>query len=99
MLPRMREHACDHEPAARCPGVTPLLTHPGMCLCAADCAVTGGWAGGEAALLQLREQLQREKSAKKAVNAAISSSSSGAKVEPPAPKGGLQPIYVGYGKE
>lgn len=86
-------------PLARCPCVAhnPLLTHPGLCLCAADCAVTGGWAGGEAALLQLREQLQREKSAKKAVNAAISSSSS--KVQPPAPKGGLQPIYVGYGKE
>jgi hypothetical protein len=46
--------------------------------------------------LQLREQLQREKSAKKAANQAISSSS---KVEMPAPKGGLAPIYLGYGKE
>lgn len=57
----------------------------------------GGWAGGEAALLQLREQLQREKSAKKTANQASSSSSS--KVEMPAPKGGLAPIYLGYGKE
>jgi hypothetical protein len=47
--------------------------------------------------LQLREQLQREKSAKKTANQAVSSSSS--KVEMPAPKGGLAPIYLGYGKE
>lgn len=59
---------------------------------------TGGWAGGEAGLWQLREQVQREKAAKKAGGAASSSNSDG-KVQPPAPKGGLQPIYVGYSKE
>lgn len=49
---------------------------------------------------QLREQLQREKAAKKAGSQAVSSSSSSsAKVEMPAPKGGLKPIYVGYSKE
>jgi len=61
---------------------------------------TGGWAGGEAGLWQLREQVQREKAAKKAANAAISgASSSKAKVQPPAPKGDKAPIYVGYGKD
>lgn len=62
----------------------------------------GGWAGGEAGLWQMREQLQREKAAKKAANAAISDSrSSGSRSRPqsPAPKDGLEPIYVGYGKE
>jgi len=59
---------------------------------------TGGWAGGEAGLWQLREQLQREKAAKKATTSQTVSSSS--KVQPPTPKGDKQqPVYVGYGKD
>jgi hypothetical protein len=78
----------------RCADVLSALC-AGACVCVCP---AGGWAGGEAALLQLREQLQREKAAKKAVNSAVSSSSS-AKVQPPPPKDGKAPIYIGYSKE
>jgi hypothetical protein len=59
---------------------------------------SGGWAGGEASLWQLREQLEREKAAKKA-GGSSSSGSSKAAPQVPAAKDGLAPIYLGYGKE
>jgi hypothetical protein len=65
-------------------------------------AGTGGWAGGEAGLWQLREQvLQEKQQAKKASSAPASqtTSTSSKPVQPPAAKDGLAPIYVGYGKE
>lgn len=61
-----------------------------------QCCV-GGWAGGEAGLWQLREQVEREKAAKKAATQKSAASSSRPQM-PPA-KDGLAPIYVGYSKE
>eukprot|EP00879_Flechtneria_rotunda_P010724 GHRR01011206.1.p1 GENE.GHRR01011206.1~~GHRR01011206.1.p1 ORF type:complete len:246 (+),score=79.20 GHRR01011206.1:2-739(+) len=61
--------------------------------------ISGGWAGGEAGLWQLREQVVREKAAKKAAVAKSGQPAGSAPLKPPAPKGGLQPIYVGYSKD
>lgn len=51
---------------------------------------TGGWAGGEAALWQLREEIEEDLSVK---------SDAGPKEYPkPAPKPGAVPQYIGFGK-
>jgi hypothetical protein len=63
---------------------------------------TGGWAGGEAGLWQLREQVMREKAAAKSATKAAAAAATAAAARaasPPAPKDGKQPIYVGYAKE
>jgi hypothetical protein len=61
----------------------------------------GGWAGGEAGLWQLREQVMREKAAAKsgAKPAEPAAAAAARPATPPAPKDGKQPIYVGYAKE
>lgn len=59
---------------------------------------TGGWAGGEAGLWQLREQVLREKAAVKAA-AAQPATPVSRPASPPAPKDGKKPIYVGYSKD
>eukprot|EP00775_Hariotina_reticulata_P004770 gene4770-5020_t len=63
---------------------------------------TGGWAGGEAGLWQLREQvLQEKQQAKKPASSAAgeATSTSSKAVQPQASKDGLAAIYVGYGKD
>lgn len=67
-----------------------LLPHP---------AAPGGWAGGEAGLWQLREQVLKEMDGKNKGSSSAASSSSSKATQPPRPKDGLAPIYVGYGKE
>lgn len=62
-------------------------------------SAVGGWAGGEAGLWQLREQVLREKAAQKAAAQKPAAATSSSKPQVPAPKDGLAPIYVGYGKE
>jgi len=53
---------------------------------------TGGWAGGEAGLWKLREQVLAEKGQKK--EAAVPAGA----VAVPRPDGGKAPIYLGFGK-
>ncbi|KAF8067268.1 hypothetical protein HT031_002315 [Scenedesmus sp. PABB004] len=65
---------------------------------------TGGWAGGEAGLWQLREQVLREKAAAKgakggAAPAAAAAPAPARPASPPAAKDGKAPIYLGYGKD
>lgn len=62
---------------------------------------TGGWAGGEAGLWQLREQVMREQAAAKtgAKAAAAPAPAAARPASPPAPKDGKAPIYVGYAKD
>jgi hypothetical protein len=54
----------------------------------------GGWAGGEAGLWKLREQVLAEKAAKKAPAPPAAPS----KPAVPKPQGGKAPIYLGYSK-
>ncbi|GLC35937.1 hypothetical protein PLESTB_000521200 [Pleodorina starrii] len=56
---------------------------------------TGGWAGGEAGLWQLREQVQKEKATKSAPKAAPKAAAPVAANPPP----GKEAIYVGFNKD
>jgi hypothetical protein len=58
---------------------------------------TGGWAGGEAALWKLREEVQAQKAASKA-GGAPPAPPAPSKPSVPKPQGGKAPIYLGYSK-
>ncbi len=59
---------------------------------------TGGWAGGEAGLWKLREEVLAQKKQQKAA-AAPAAPAPPAKPEVPKPQDGKEPIYLGYGKK
>ena len=48
---------------------------------------------------QLREQVLREKEAKKSGSQKVTAAASSSRSQLPAAKDGLAPIYVGFGKE
>jgi len=58
---------------------------------------TGGWAGGEAGLWKLREEVLEQKKQQKAGGGAAPAAGAG-KPAVPKPQGEKQPIYIGYSK-
>ncbi|KAI8466555.1 MAG: hypothetical protein J3K34DRAFT_433278 [Monoraphidium minutum] len=58
---------------------------------------TGGWAGGEAALWKLRDEVVAQKQQQKKGGAAPAPAAAG-KPAVPKPEGGKAPIYLGYSK-